>query len=314
MIRRQTELIWGFIALALAAWWGARTFGLLPLGLDDFIQRALPALLVLAGLTLLLRRRLPVGGLIALVLTAALVGVLGYSAYSSRATQQRTDVEQPIIQVVNPDLTLLRLRVSTLATDVDLLGGVTPDMVNGSFIGSTGSGVDVEYQESGDGSATLTMRETRVSGDFPLLETVGRGTLQLELPPSVPLDVEFLAADGSVVLNLGGVDLERMNVTAQSGNLVVTLPDYDPLYSQPDDMLGTLTAQNGSLAIFVPLNISARLELNRGGSGIEPQFNPNRYFELAGDVLVAQDISTATNVVRYTLTAPRGLIRVEDSP
>lgn len=311
-MRRQTELIWGLIAVALAAWWGARTLDLIPVGLDDFIQRALPALLVLAGLTLFLRRRLPLSGGIALIVTVALVGGIGYSAYSSRATQQRTDTQQSILQTINPNLTLLRLHISTLTTEVELLGSPAQGVINGTFEGSSDSSISVDYQEAGDGSATLTLREVHQSGDFPLLEAVGRSTLKLDLPPFLPMDVDFDAADGNVVLNMGGVALERLNATAERGDLIITLPDYNPIYSQPEDTLGTLTAANGNLAIFIPANVAARLEFT--GSG-EPQFDRDRYF-LLGDTnaLVAQNITVAENVVHYTLNAPRGTIRVENSP
>ena len=45
-----------------------------------------------------------------------------------------------------------------------------------------------------DGSATLTVIETRPN-PIPMLEAVGRGTLRLELPPDMPLDVQ-VTADG----------------------------------------------------------------------------------------------------------------------
>jgi predicted nucleotidyltransferase len=53
------------------------------------------------------------------------------------------------------------------------------------------------------------------------------------------------------------------------------------------------------------------LELNRFGSGIDPVFDANVYNYLVGDVLEARTIETADIVVRYTITAPRGRIRVE---
>ena len=57
-----------------------------------------------------------------------------------------------------------------------------------------------------------------------MLATMGRGTLHLELPPNVPLDVEFVGQEGSVVLNMGATALERLNVTSVHGDVVVTLP------------------------------------------------------------------------------------------
>ncbi|MCK6578414.1 MAG: hypothetical protein L6Q98_09950 [Anaerolineae bacterium] len=310
-MRRQTELMWGVIAVALAAWWGVRVLGVLPVGLDDFIQRALPALLILIGLTYLLRRRLPLAGGIALALTAFLVAGAGYMAFSTRASQMRTENQQTISQTVNPELTLLRLRVGTLATDVELLAGTTSEIVTGQFIGSGDNLINVNYQEAGDGTATLTIFENRMSGDYPLLEMIGRGTVRLELPTAIPMDIEFLSDQGSVVLNLGGLALERLNATAQNGDLVVTLPDHNPIYSQPEDLLGTLASPGGELVLFVPDDVAARLELNRLNSGIVPQIDSAKYDELAGDIWQDKFIVVSENPIRYALTS--GRIRVETS-
>ncbi len=144
-----------------------------------------------------------------------------------------------------------------------------------------------------------------------MLETMGRGRLHLELPPNVPLDLEYVGQDGSVVLNMGATALEHLNVTAVSGDAVITLPEYDPLFSQPDNSLGTLTVGNGNLALFIPPNVGARLELDRGGSGIQPQYDPDVYNYLVGDVLEARNINTAPIVAHYALNVPHGLIRIE---
>ena len=141
--------------------------------------------------------------------------MIAASAYSTRATQQRDDNHQPIMQTLSPNLNLLRLRVQTLSTDVDVLGTLTSD-ISGEFVGSLDNHIEITYTESADNSATLTLNEVSESGGFPMLETMGRGTLHLELPPNVPLDFQYVGQDGSVVLNMGATALEHLNVTARS--------------------------------------------------------------------------------------------------
>jgi hypothetical protein len=314
-VQRRTNPMWGVVLLALAGVLTARALGYIPAGVFDLILRAWPALLVLAGLSFLLRRRLPLGGLIALVLTVVIVAGVAAAAYSGRASQQRSDYQQLIEQPLNGDITLLRLRVETLATGLELITSATSDsVVSGEFIGSAESRLDMNYEpDAADNSATLTLREVQPSG-FPSLESVGRGTLRLEIPPGTPVDLDFTGGDGSVVLNMDGLDLERLNVFVTRGDLVVTLPGYQPVLSGDEGTQGTLTTRDGDLAIFIPLEVAARLELNREGSGIEPQYDANIYNYLVGDVLEARAIETANVVVRYTLTVPRGLIRIEVPP
>jgi len=310
MIRRRTNLLWGVVVLALAVVLVARSLGAIPDGLFDLLTRAWPALLLLAGLSLLLRSRVPFGEVIALLGSAIVAVVIISSAYTTRATQQRVDNQQTITQTLGSGLTLLRVRVQTLSTDVDLLGTLTTN-VNGTFVGSSDNHIEVSYAEAADSSATLTLHEVRQSGDFPMLETMGRGALHIELPPNVPLDVEFVGQEGTVTLNMGATALERLNVTSVSGDVVVTLPEYRPLLSQSADSLGTLTVGGGNLALFVPASVGARLELDRGGSGIDPQYDPNVYNYLVGDVLEARNINTAGIIMHYTLRVPHGRIRVE---
>ncbi|MCC6616975.1 MAG: hypothetical protein IT320_26120 [Anaerolineae bacterium] len=310
-MQRRTNPIWGLIILAVAAAIAARAFGWIPDNAFDMLVRAAPALLVLLALATLLRNRLPFGRLIALLVTLALVGVIAVTSFNTRSAQVREDNRQTIDQPLSADVTLLRLRVQTLATDVELARALDPaPVVHGEFVGSLDNMVDVSYEIGSDNSVTLTLREVRQSA-VPSLETVGRGTMRLDLPPNVPLDVEYVGEDGDVVLNLGGTSLERLNVSVAEGDVVVTLPEYQPRFSDPDETLGALTTLDGALTLRVPETVAAHLELNRGGSGIQPQYDPNVYNYLVGDVLEARTIETSAIVVRYTLTAPRGLIRLD---
>src|SRR5579871_648969 len=257
-MRRQTNLLLGLVVLAVAVIALVRALGLIPDGIFDLILRAWPALLMLAGLSFLLRGRVPFGQTFALLATVVISVVIVTNAYSQRAGQQRSDNHQSIDQPLGQGLTLLRLRIDTLSTDVSLIGTLTQD-VTGEFVGSSDNSIQSNFVESSDGSATLTLHEVQASGTFPMLATMGRGSLHLELPPNVPLDVQYVGQDGSTVLNLGGTALERLNVTSVHGDAVVTLPDYKPLLSQPTDSLGTLTIGGGNLAMVIPQDVGARL-------------------------------------------------------
>ena len=308
---RQSNVLWGLVLVALAVVFVLRAFGQVPDGLFDAVGRAWPVLLVLVGLTIFLRPRVPLGGFIALVVSAALVGGVAVYAFSTRATEQRVELSQPFTQALPAGVTLLRVRVHTGTAQVDLLPSLQGQAVSGEFLGSRQSGIDIDYVEEADGSATLTLREA-AAGQFPMLEAVGRGALRIELPPGVPLDVELLGTDGGATLNMVGLSVERMNVNLQRGNLLVTLPAYDPVYSQAEDTLGTVAALNGDITIVVPEGVAARLDLEREGSGIEPEYNPSLYDYLRPDTLQSVNIRSATISQRYVIAAPRGVIRVRE--
>jgi hypothetical protein len=309
-IQRRTNPLWGLVLVAIAAVLVARALGYIPAGVFDLILRAWPVLLVLAGLSFLLRNRLPLGGGIALMISGVIVVGLATAAYSGRASQQRNDYRQTIDQPMS-GVTLLRLRVEGLTTGVEFLPSLSNvPSVTGDFSGSAESRLEVNYEQAADNSATLTLREVQPGG-FPMLESVGRGTLRVELPPDLPVDLDFTGRDGDVILNLAGLELERLNLFVTRGDVVITLPEYQPVLSDDGGSNGTMTTRDGDLAIFIPSQVAARLELNREGSGIEPLYDANIYNYLVGDVLEARAIEVADVIVRYTLTVPRGRIRVE---
>jgi hypothetical protein len=303
--------MWGLVLLALAGVLVAHALGYVPAGMFDLVLRSWPILLVLAGFSFILRNRVPFGSGIALILSGVLVVGLATAAYNGRASQRRTDNRQTINQALSPDVTLLHLTVQGLTTEVEFLSSLsnTP-VVTGEFAGSVESRLETNYELAADNSATLTLSEVQPGG-FPTLESVGRGTLQVSLPMGVPIELGFTGRDGDVLLNLDGLDIERLTVFVSRGDVIVTLPEYQPVSSGEGGSHGSVTTRDGDLAILVPSQVAARLELNREGSDIEPTYDANIYNYLVGDVLEARAIDTASIVVSYSLTAPRGRIRVE---
>ncbi len=311
--RRQTNLLWGVVLLAVTLILVLRTLGQIPDGVYDLISRAWPALLVLAGFGIFLRGRLPFGSSIALILTALLVGGLAAYSFSTRAEQQRDDKQLEFAQPVSDDITLLRVRLHTLATEVNLGRATEAGTISGDFVGSTESDIQVDYAEAGDGTATFALREVR-PGAFPMLAAIGRGTLRVELPPEVPTDIEFIGVDGDATLDARDIWVERLNIDLREGDALVTLPAYDPLGSPDDATLGAWAVRDGNITVVVPASVAAHLELDRGLSGIQPQYDATIYNLLATGTtgaLEARNYDTAEIRVRYNITAPRGQIRLD---
>ena len=308
-MRRRTNFVWGLVLLAVALVVLLQALQILPPGIYDLIVRAWPALLVLAGLWVFLRSRITFGAGIALILSLVLAGGVAAYAFSTRTSQQREDNRQPIEQTVSDGVTLLSLSVSTLTTDVELLRSLNPArVVTGEYLGSTENNIQVAYSEE-SGSARLSLVEQQANA-FPMLENIGRGSLRVELPADLGLDVEVVGANGTVRLSMSGLAVERLNLNLQQGNALITLPVYQPLGSSPDSSLGTLAARGGDLTLFVPPEVAARFEIE-SGSG-EPVYDASIYNALFDNtVLEARNFDSAEIVMRYTLVVPRGRVRLE---
>ncbi len=307
-VQRRTNFVFGAVIFAAVLVVAANLLNVLPPGLFDLVVRAAPALLILAGISFVLRDRVPLSGVIALVIALAAVGVIAFTSYSDRAGRLSNATQQTVSESVSDSITLLRVNVETLMTEVELITGVNADRtINGVFAGAAANTIDVQYAENNDNTANLTVLEMQATG-FPDLTDVGRGTFRLELPPEIPLDIQFIGADGAVTLNMSGLALERLNLEAGNGSVVITLPDYNPLFSQPEDTLGEIAVRGGDLTLFIPRAVSGQFDLNTAS---DPDYDPSIYNLLANGVLEARDLVVADKVVRYTLTVPRGSTRIE---
>lgn len=309
---RMTNLLWGVVVLAVASIPLLRALDAIPNGIFDLILRSWPVLLVLLGLGIFLRDRVKFGSLIALLVSAGLVVGIAVAAFSSRVGQERTDYQAAVNQPVSSTVNLLRVQVDILGTNAEIVRSLSERTISGEFVGSTESLLNTEYVENDDNTASLTITETRPN-PFPMLEAVGRGRFTLELPAGVPLDIRFGGQDGQVNLNLGGLALERLNVDVIKGDTSIALPEYQPLASAPDELLGTLVARQGNITLVIPSAVATHFELNRGSSGLEPAYDALIYNYLVGDILEARNFDSAEIKLRYAITAPRGQISIQAS-
>lgn len=295
------------VALALVL----HALDLIPVGIFDIITRAWPVLLVLGGLSVFLRERVPFGSFLALLLSGVLVGGVVVAAFASRATEERADYQETIAQSIGDEITLLEISIETLATDVEILRSLN-QTISGQFTGSTESHLQVEYSEAEDGRGIFRLIETQPN-QFPLLEALGRGKLRLEIPGDMPLDLAYRGGSGSAIFTLSGLSLERLGITQNRGDILVTLPAYAPLSPTAAQQPSILIAREGNVSVFVPQEAAARFELDRGGSGITPQFDDALYNYLVGDVLEAKAYAAADIRMNFAITAPRGVIQIGTS-
>ncbi len=305
---KRRNLMWGLVLTTVSLALLLNSLGLIPEGIYDIIDRAWPALFVLAGLSVFLRDRVRFGNGVALVVSVALVGGMATLAFSTRSVEMREDYREEIEQVVDADIDLLQVNVEVLATDVEFRSSDSRAII-ARFVGSTESIVSTDY-ETDAARATFTLREEQLR-EFPMLQAIGRGRLVVELPPELPVDVAFGGVDGEATFNMGDLFLERLNIDLQRGDTIVTIPVYNPLSPTAAGQAGNFTVEDGDVTIFVPGEVGTRLELNRGGSGIEPEFDPMIYNYMVGDVLEARAYDSADIRLLYVVTAPRGLIRLE---
>lgn len=305
----RRNILWGLIGVAVAAVLILRAFGVIPDNIFDVLLRAAPALLIFGGLALLLRDRLPFGGVLALGLAAFITVNIALLAYSSRAGQMRDDNRIPITQTINSGVTLLRVELNLLSTDVNVLLA-EPNSIGGEFVGSTESQLVVDYTEDALGGAVFEITETRPSA-LPNLQAVGRGRLDLALPPELAADILVNVEQGIATLDFGNTDLERLNLNVGQGDARVVLPNYAAV--SPDvSGSGTLNLQAGTLTLFVPRDVGLRVEFPTASAG-DPQVDETVYNVLRDGTIESRQFDSADVQMRYTVRVPGGRVIVTDS-
>jgi hypothetical protein len=244
--------------------------GVFPPGLADLLGRAWPVLLLIVGLTLLLdsiprlRRWAPVVavGLSVLVL----IGVVA-TAYTTRANAERTENTVTFDHPVEESVQRLRVQIIgafTLAEVSPTVADVAP-AIHAEFTGSTASTITPTYEVGSDGTAVFTFEEGVPAG-LPLLETMGRGRMRIELPTGVPIDLDFRNG-GTSSLNLLGLDARQLTAQLVDGDLLLSLPNTGL------ENTGTVMVENGNLTVFVPDTLG--LQVITGGK--TPQFAEGEY-------------------------------------
>lgn len=301
----------GLVVTASAVILLLQSLDLIPAGIADLIARGWPALLVFAGLSIILRDRMRFGGLLALILSAALVGGIVTAAFSSRTQQIREENQIAEEQPINETVSLLQINVEALATDVEFLPS-DDRVVRARFVGSDESSLESLYEEAAGGLATFTLREAQKSS-FPMLESLGRGRLRIEVPTGLAVAISFLGQDGDATFTLRDISLERLDFTLERGDALVSLPVYNPLSPSVINDPGDFVAREGSVTIRIPEEVGGRFVLN-GSPRDFPQFDDTRYLLLndgAGGTLEARNYDTFEIKLRYVVTTPRGTIRLE---
>jgi|GEM_PF-388026 len=300
-------------------------YEILQAGILDILIRSAPAVLIFLGLTIAMRYRVRFGSWIALIISIALIAGLASYAYSSRVDVVSTsnlierlipDEENEGQAEISETVTILLVEVRTGDTDVTIT--VNDDanrVIQANFEGSNNSVLNFGYSENESGEvAEMFLRETQAS-EFPLLEDIGRGRLTLEIPPDIAVGVTFNGERGEEIsLDMGGLNLERLNFTMEEGDVLVRLPEYQPQSPSVVDSNGTWDVQNGNLRVIAPEELGLRLSFTRSTNAEPSNFNDLIYQLLieGGDIILAsRGFDTLDTQMQYRIDVSGGQFTLE---
>lgn len=312
MEQRQTYLAWGLIPLGVVGVLLFNALGSIPDGLYDLIVRSSPVLILLVGLILLLRGRVPFGGLVALVLSVMIVGGVATYAYSSRTDQERTENQITFEQALDESVTLLVINVDVNQTQLTLRSrSDNQRTVSGVYLGSEESDLAVNFDESSSPTVEYTIVEEK-SEQFPRLTSVGRGNITVDVPSNIAVALNIVVDDGLITLSLSDLQLERLTLDVQRGDAAINLPNYQPVSLNPSERPNEITIQNGNLTLLVPNEIDTRVAFDRRGSGTPVQYDL-LYIDQRDTVdgILRREIETSDVRLYFEVLIPRGQLRLD---
>jgi phage shock protein PspC (stress-responsive transcriptional regulator) len=312
---RSGNIASGLVAVLVTGIFMLGTVQVLPAGPYDLALRSWPVVLVFLGLAIALRYRLPFGSWIALLASVVLVAGLATLAFNSRVDTKIDDNQIAVNETISSDITTLQVNVTTLDTDLIIQVADRPGVITGEFRGTNNSDLVLSYQEDG-AIATFTLQEKTVN-EFPLLEDIGRSNLELQISPEVAVAVAVSAESGAMTFDMASLHLERLNFMVTEGDVLVTLPIYNPLSPSVRENPGVWTIIEGDLRVLMPETVGARFLLDRS---VNPEPIAGQSYddliyrvELAGSdfALISRRYDALNNQVEYRINLHNGTLDID---
>jgi hypothetical protein len=248
---RRPSLLGPIVLVGLGLLLLLQNLDYLPNGAWSTVWRLWPALLIVLGLDLWLGRRSALGALLGLGLAIAFVG--GALLWAFRAppfgpAPEAVSLRQPLDDVeraaVRLDFGSGRLQVA--ASDDD-----------GALVAGTAAGARETYTVTpGVAHWELTQR-TAPPFYVPFAIDFSSVDWDIGLAPGLPLDLSITSRTGEARIDLGGLDVSRLDLETGLSTVSVTFPDHGRIQAD-------ISGGAGEVVISIPPDLPARITVSNG--------------------------------------------------
>jgi hypothetical protein len=252
------SLFWPIVLIGAGAVLLLANLNVIPWASLAFLLRLWPLLLIVAGLDILLGRRLPwIGGLIGLALVALVVAFLvaaprlGLPAAPQAQTGRFVEpVGEAAAAQITLDLSDAHTAIHPLADSADLIDA------NLVYVG------EIEFNVQGEAEKTVSLSQRLdaariLTNPFDLSNEV---RWDIGLTSRIPLELTIDGGSGAVEADLGTLQLTGLAVDIGSGQIDLGLP------SGGEQFLARFDGGSGQTTIRIPEGAAVELVIE-GGSG-----------------------------------------------
>jgi len=293
----SSRVFWGFGLVVAGGLLLAANLGLVSPAVWGVLWRMWPLVLVLWGVSLLLRPLGRAGAIITAVivlLTAA--GVVGYAVYFAPGGVQSGELvlDQPLA----PEVEKVSVKIAVGGVAVDLDGAAPEGCLATGRLGYHGPPPEVDCDVAAD-RAELELRSapgpTRVAG-LPSPVWV------IHLNPAPVYTIDVSAGACALDIDLSALKVEEFHLDGKASSVVVTFGD------QGLDLTGRIDLKAGSLTLRVPRRVGVEIT---AASTLADNNLEEAGFERSGSRWVSQGFEAKTDRFTFTVNAVVGSVRVE---
>jgi hypothetical protein len=251
-----------------------------------------PALLILIGVDILLRRT---PALLRLLAAIVVVAVLVGAAYL--VLQPGSELARPVHTVIEPG----RIQAGDVAIDLGI-GQLTieplGDTTNWAEVDLTGPVQEPIVSQLNDATRLQISQGTWSTGWFE------ESRWDIRLNPRVPTAIKTHVGVGQCTLNLTRMNVTRLEVDTGIAQCTVNLPA-----GESGTIPVTIDGGIGSLRVVVPEGVAAQIRLDPGLGGA--QVDTQRFPEAGDDFYRSADYGTATYRLDVTVELGIGAIEIK---
>lgn len=297
--RRRGGFVWPLILITLGVLFLLSNVGMLNWNVWEAIWRLWPVLLIAIGLDILFGRRSAIGALISVALVVALIGgviwfvntqspmVKGQALTTDRIVQERADASIADVQI---NFGTGQLRLGALKDSGNL--------IEGTIARAPGETVLRDWTLEG-GMGRFHLRTQGVPFDpWPWRWRGNERMWDLNLSPSVPMQLTISTGVGESTIDLAGLQLTGLKVSSGIGETTVTLPARGRLSAKVSGGIGKLT-------VIVPQGMAARIDASAGLGALD--IAPGRFVRQGGDY-VSADYATAEDRIDLDVSGGIGQV------
>jgi hypothetical protein len=295
--RERVNILGPVLLIAIGGVLLLNTLGILEWSVWLTIVRLWPVLLIAAGLDLLLGRHSVWGSLLAAVLVIGVLAGALWLGTTDRAPGGAglvaQSVQQPLEGATNAEVRLSpavgRLEVAALPEAASLVQGTI----------YRGRNEEVEEIFKGGTRASYSLRAGEVSWAPFGTWAFDRRLWDVGLSPGALLDLQADMGAGEVILDLTGLQLERLRVNMGLGRTEVRLPATGRFEA-------TMEGAIGETVIVIPDGLAVRIQ---GSTGLAVRRLPEGY-RRDGDITTSPGFEDAENRVELRVNQAMGALTV----